>query len=358
VGLRARRLPRRSPPRRALAAAEREGQLRRSHEFELDRAAAVRREHELELENELRRETEASMRSELSALREELAALAALRADVASVASLREDLAQMAELRSDMSRLRAELSEQLNGEMLVERIMLRTQAIRMPAAPAAVDAGARTVEASLIWDGDQPPRELTGGWPAVRLDELRETRQAERVRVDDLPAPAGSPLAAPLWTPAVPASAAPTPVPPAAPEPVRSAPPPPPAQFPPPTPLEWLADRSLVEPADLVAPGGSRHAAEESEPERSGARPPVPPRRRRTDEPVDDRAAEHAVTGDEPVGRPSPQPGEEPEPAGHQRLTEILAESGAQPPSGGRRRRRYRDDEEQDDVLARVLGRG
>ncbi|MCO7219932.1 hypothetical protein, partial [Klenkia sp. PcliD-1-E] len=54
---------------------------------------------------------------------------------------------------------------------------------------------------------------------------------------------------------------------------------------------------------------------------------------------------------------PPAEPEHEPdvfETAGHQRLTQILAESGAT--LGGRRRRRYREeDDDGDDVLARVL---
>jgi hypothetical protein len=371
-----------------LAAAEREETLRRRYEHELDREAAAHREHELELENQLRRETEESMRAELaalrrdiagvsslredpagipagisagiSALRDELAGLAALRADVASLAALRQDLDQLTELRADLGRLRGELAEQLNGEMLIERIMLRTQSFRAPTGAAPAD-GPRTVESAAVREDDRPPRGLTGGWPAVRLDELAETRQAERVHVDR-PAVRSAPPAPPQE--------------PAHPVATRFAPP----VAPPPTPLEWLADRSLVEPADLE-PSRSRHAAESGHVpaphERSGAPagdllPAVPPRRRRTDEPFDDRTAERPVTpvtSSEPVVRPTPFPrptlpptravpvADEEDSAGHQRLTEILADNGVQPPSGGRRRRRYRDEDDPDDVLARVLGR-
>ncbi|MGY1615148.1 DUF6779 domain-containing protein [Geodermatophilus sp. SYSU D00691] len=409
----------------AAAAAAREDEIRRGgYEQELDRAALASREYE----HELRREAEESMAAELTALRAELAELSllkhevarvarlgtdlpalsglraelaglaglredvaqltalradvakldALRADVAALSALRDDLAQLGELRADVGRLRAELTEQLNGEMLIERIMLRTQSSR---APGEAD-GPRTVEAPAPWEGDRPPRELTGGWPAVRLDGLTETRQAEHVRVDR-PAPNGHPReqAAPRTT-AFPLSTPASPRPAPSPASVRPAPAysPPPT---PPTPLEWLADRSLVEPADLQPPHRSRHAAAEPDDvpvphERSAAvsdlLPPVPPRRRRTDEPFDDRTAERPAapaTSSEPVVRPSPSPRPRPTPApaspvpvadagdpvGHQRLAEILADNGVQPATGGRRRRRYRDDDEPDDVLARVLGR-
>ena len=403
----------------AQAAADREAEIRRSYEYELDREAAAHREQELEL----RREVEESMATELtslraevaelsllrhevarvarlgtdlpalsglraeieslSGLREDVAQLTSLRGDLASLAALREDLAPIAELRTEMGRLRAELTEQLSGEMLIERIMLRTQSIRTSGEPDAP----RTVETPPTWEGERPPRELTGGWPAVRLDELTETRQTERTWVEQPATPPGRPFSAaprPAWEPPPPpTSSFPLASPSAASTPAPAAPSYSPA---PPTPLEWLADRALVGPADL-ATGRSRHAAAEADDvppphERSGAMPadllpPVPPRRRRTDEPFDDRTTEHPATpatGYEPVVRPSPTPrpsprptpppvqpapavGDETQTAGHQRLAEILADNGAEPPSGGRRRRRYREEDEPDDVLARVLGR-
>ena len=194
-----------------VAAAARELELRRAYELELEREVAARHEYELELENELRRETEDSMRYELDALRGDIAALSGLRDEVARVSqlrgdisaltslrdevarvaalhddvlalnSLREELGQLAELRADMGRLRAELTEQLSSEMLVERIVMRTQASRLPADQGRLDGPARTLES---WTGDVPPRELTGGWPAVRLDEQRETQHFEQVRVE------------------------------------------------------------------------------------------------------------------------------------------------------------------------------
>src|SRR5687768_1249264 len=193
-----------------VAAAARETDLRRTYELELEREVSARREFELELENEFRRESEDSMRSGLEALRGDIAALAglrdevarvselrgdlaaltslrdevarvaALRDDVAALNSLRQELGQLAELRADMGRLRAELTEQLSSEMLVERIVMRTQASRVPA-----DNGpARALESDASWADDVPPRELTGGWPAVRLDEPRETQQFDQVRIE------------------------------------------------------------------------------------------------------------------------------------------------------------------------------
>src|SRR5215218_4355825 len=133
-----------------VAAAAREAELRQAYELELDREVAARREYELELEHQLRREAEDAMRAGLDALRGDIAALsglrdelarvselrgdiaalsglrdevarvAALRDDVAALTGLRQDLGQLEELRGEMSRLRAELTEQLSSEMLVE----------------------------------------------------------------------------------------------------------------------------------------------------------------------------------------------------------------------------------------------
>src|SRR3954468_12008146 len=193
-----------------LSAAVRERELRRSYELELQREVAARHEYEAELENELRRESEDAMRYELDALRREMAALSGLRDEVAGVSALREDLAgltalrdevarvaalgdevaalnalrqelgQLAELRADMGRLRAELTEQLSSEMLVERIVMRTQASRLTSE--VNETPGRTLDAARRWADEVPPRELTGGWPAVRLDEPPETRQFDQVR--------------------------------------------------------------------------------------------------------------------------------------------------------------------------------
>lgn len=260
-----------------VAAAAREAELRRAYELELEREVSARREYELELENELRRESEDAMRYELDALRgdiaslaglrdevarvselrgdltalaslrDEVARVAALRDDVAALTSMRQELGQLSELRADMGRLRAELTEQLSSEMLVERIVMRTQASRLPADPGP----ARPVDSGGAWTDDVPPRELTGGWPAVRLDEPRDTQHFEQVRAErtswepataelrswDAPAPSWETPETSAWTagplsPPVP----PTSTFPAAP-PASAAPaPPPPAYRPPPPP--------------------------------------------------------------------------------------------------------------------------
>ena len=72
-----------------------------------------------------------------------MARVAALRDDLPALNSLREELGQLAELRADMGRLRAELTEQLSSEMLVERIVMRTQASRLPADQARLDGPGR-----------------------------------------------------------------------------------------------------------------------------------------------------------------------------------------------------------------------
>ena len=363
----------------ASAVLAREDELRRAYERELDLEVAARREFELELENDLRQRAEAAIQddlgylradiaaldrvreelgraaagnpAELTALRGELASLSALRDDVASLSSLRADLTaltslrddvaalgvlradlgQLAELRADVSRLRAEIVEQLNSELLVERIVMRTQATRKPgdgptaaapAAPGGLDAG---------WEADPPSRELSGAWSAFRFDEPKPTREYELVR------PVSSPAR---------------------------------------TPLEWLADRSLLGPDEVTAARPSRHSA--ADPLAAG-RPeppaptaaateenpvrPVPYRRRRSDDsdagPSTDPA--EAITAERRAPAPTPpfpsyapRPEVAPETDGHARLAELLAENGSEPPSG-RRRHRYREDDEPDDVLSRVL---
>lgn len=412
-----------------VAADAREMELRRAYELELEREVAARHQYELELENDLRRETEGAVRYELDALREEVAALstlrdevarvselrgdiaaltslrdevarvAALRDDIASLNSLRQELGQLADLRADMGRLRAELTEQLSSEMLVERIIMRTQASRLPAESS------RTLEGSAGWTDDVPPRELTGGWPAVRLDEPRHTQQFDQVRVERAgprppvppsgraaePRPWDAPLPAPPWE-APPTStfdAAPPRVftpPPVRDEPGETRQPwtsvprheegspvsrhaahesaaPPTTSFPlapspaepPPSPLEWLAARSLLDPPT------------------SPSVPEVPPRRRRSGDgladPVDPAVApttQRPAVPAKPVVRIDDrggyrvavreEPAAEPEPTTQgNRLAEILAENGVSPAPGGRRRRRYRDEDESDDVLARIL---
>ncbi|ADB73408.1 hypothetical protein Gobs01_00614 [Geodermatophilus obscurus DSM 43160] len=316
------------PAREQLAAAEREAELRLAHELELGREAAARREHELRVDD-LRRTAEPSMRAELEALRTELAQVTGLRREMSQVAELRGELAglaelrrelaglaelrtTLAELRTDVGRLRSELTEQLSGEMLVERVMLRTQTTRT--APVAPEPAApHTVEA----DGsDRPASELTAARPAVRVDEPAPgTRRPEEVRV----------------------------------EPQRPVAPPP--------PRDWPARRSLLDAAppphaepdpprcrtdDPLAVAVPAEQLTDERPVAQWERPPVPG----LAAPVPTAAALAPLEGSAPVEEESAR-----------RLAELLAEGGLTPPSGGRRRRRYREDGGSDDVLARVLGR-
>jgi hypothetical protein len=304
----------------------READLRRGYERELDLEAAARREFELELENDLQHRTEQAVHEELGYLRADIAALDRVREEVARVSALagdlsslsglraelaalsttrrigddaaldaiRGDLGQLAELRADLGRLRAEIVEQFSGEMLVERIVMRTQAARKPAEapPPAISPG---------WADEPLSRELTAGWQSFRLDAPGPTREYEHVR--PVSSPAAPPPAASYAVEGTPTAE--NPFVPVRPVPYRrrhtdeSAP--------------WT-DRgeAVTTERPLSAPGSSY------------------PR-------IDHPAAPSA-----------------PETDGHARLSEILAESGA-PPSGGRRRRRYREEGEPDDVLARVL---
>jgi hypothetical protein len=394
-----------------LAASAREAEVRRAYERELDLEAAGRREYELELENDLRRETEevvraemaalradvaaldrvreqiarvtdlagdlsavpalrsdvaalAALRSEvasLSALRSDVASLSAMRGDVAALGALREELGSLAELRTEVGRLRTELTEQLNGELLIERIIMRTQGFRRTgehaaAADTTTTGGLGTGAA--LWD-DEPARGLTAPPTAFRFDDPGPTREYETVR----------PVRSTAVAPSEPRTAT-----------FSWSSPPDAVAEPAPAPLEWLADRSLVHPDDLGDPGPdrpSRYSA--AEPSLAGfpapppAAPltddlaaqarPVPYRRRRTDdedEPRTDPA--EALTTERPVFTqpPVPDPGPRTRPGtsgeGFVRVSDLVAETGGPPPSGGRRHRRYRDEDEPDDVLARVLG--
>ena len=112
-----------------VAAEGREAELRHAYDRELQREVAARAAHELELERRLRREAEDGMRREL----------AGLRADLAGLSGLREDLSALGELRADLGRLRSELTEQLSGELLIERMVMRAQAVRLPAERSGDD---------------------------------------------------------------------------------------------------------------------------------------------------------------------------------------------------------------------------
>jgi hypothetical protein len=279
-----------APEVRDVAAVEAE--LRRTHDAELEREAAVHRQAELELELQVRGEAEAAMRRELDGLRSELAglrgdltgldalrtevaAVGAIRADLAELAGLRADLAELAGLRGDVGRLRAELTERQTGElhhageMHVERVVMRTQSVRTgrePLEPATA--------AQVAWRADVT-REL-GGWPGTGA-----------------PATVAVPVVSPD------------------PEPVAR------VLTPPPVPVDTGAPRRRRTDlaADLAA----------------DLLPPAPAEQLTVERPsVHGAAAGHG-------GYAAPPAEEE---AGSARLAQILAESGVTP---GGRRRRYRD---------------
>jgi hypothetical protein len=241
-----------------VAAAGREAELRHAYDLELEREVAARHEYEVELESRLRQEAEVAMRTELTELRTELSGLSTLRDDLAAVARLRADLAglgqlrtelaalteirgelaglgqiraQLAglgELRGDLGRMRTELTEQLSGELLIERMVMRAQSVRGPAQSEPEPAEGRTLEGTPSWAPQ--PRPLGGGWD---VDHWQETRV--------VPAePGPRPIAGP------------PPVPPPVSPRLTSA-------FPqvdeeslgrhrPPSPIEWLVEESVLEP--------------------------------------------------------------------------------------------------------------
>jgi hypothetical protein len=201
------------------------------------------------VDDDRRSAAEQAMRAELEALRgelaqvgrlrEELAQVAELRREVAEVAGLRRDLAglaglrstlegidlaPLAELRADVGRLRAELAEQLSGEMLVERVLLRTQSTRT--APAA--AGPVLAPGSVEEDRVEPRRAaLPPPWDRATLRPMAEAppppyvEPEPRRRRTDEPAPTAPPAPAERLTVERPAA---RPVRPPVPGPVVAAP--------------------------------------------------------------------------------------------------------------------------------------
>jgi hypothetical protein len=289
----------------------RESELRQAYALELEREVAARREYELKLENQLRRETQEAMRAELDKL----------RADIASLAGLRDQLSGLGELHADMGRLRAELTEQLSSEMLVERIVMRTQSIRMPAERVELAAGTPLTIDGTLHDWTSTPPAPDDDVAPLGTPRTPPPPVATRPEVSDPPTAEQPRVVLPqVAVPPVPGSAArPEPAPEARPEP---APAPEPRPEPAPQPAPAAPSTALWE-TPAGTDGGHRHHR------RAPEEPPPAPA--------------------EPLHEPDVY-----ETAGHQRLTEILAESGGA--VGGRRRRRHREDDDGDDVLARVLG--
>lgn len=143
-------------------AASAEIELRKTYELELASEVAARREYELRLEAQLRRE-------------------------------LQDDFAaQVGSLQEEMIRLRHELSEQWDSELRVERMVMRTQSVRMgerrealehaPANRASIDAAplaASPLDAT-SWSPDEHRSEDRPGqmdFPAEPFEDGLGTRE-------------------------------------------------------------------------------------------------------------------------------------------------------------------------------------
>jgi hypothetical protein len=139
----------------------------------------------------LRREVAevAGLRHDLAGVRHDLAGLAELRTALAGV-----DLTALAELRTDVGRLRRELTEQLSGEMLVERVMLRTQstrsapAVEPPAAPALLDPAP-------LFPAEPEPRRRRTDEPSPPVPDELLTVQRPVAQRERPPVPGPTPVA-------------------------------------------------------------------------------------------------------------------------------------------------------------------
>jgi hypothetical protein len=242
-----------------VAAAGREAELRHAYDLELEREVAARQEYEADLESRLRREAEEAMRGQLAQLRTELAGLSELRNDLAAVTQLRADLAGLGqlrteiaalteirgelaglgsiraelaglgELRTDLGRMGEELTEQLSGELLIERMVMRAQSVRGRPQPGPSDG--RTLDSTPSWEPQAAPQgsEPGDGWD---VDRWSETRVVPAEPVEAAPRPL----------------AGPPPVPPRAHRPAVRVEKESPEQHRPPSPVEWLVEESLLEP--------------------------------------------------------------------------------------------------------------
>ena len=262
-----------------VAAAGREAELRHAYEVELEREVSARHEYERDLADEVRRETEEGMRQELAELRDGIAALNDLRGDLSELAGLRGELlalgqlraevTQLAELRSDLGQLRGELSEQLSGELLIERMVMRAQSVRVPADRAGDD---RVVDGrggdGRVLDGDRwratweddlgAGRGLPDGDARPATSSAAPSEPTLRLqRPDEAPRVTGQLPRSPVEWPADPSLVETSSSPDrseAGDEQVRL------IAYPPKSPIEWLADRSLVDedaltPAPPTRPG-------------------------------------------------------------------------------------------------------
>jgi hypothetical protein len=226
----------------------------------------------------------------------------------AELTRLRQEVAALGGLRDELAALRTELAGSFDAEMLVERVLLRTRGSRPADEPGPAGPGADALSRS-----GEPPRELTGGWNAVRLDPAPATRAYE---------PAGRERS---WDPLV------DPLPDA----LRVDP-----------GYDAGFDAATAGPPGPVTPQRPR---------------PVPHRRRRADEaggpPTDPGQAATAEHPAVRVGRPPlpPLPAAtpaQPDTAGRSRLSDILGERSG-PGTGSRPRHRHRAEDGTDDVLSR-----
>lgn len=316
-----------------VAMAAREVELRHAYGLELAREVAARHEYQAQWGNRLRREAEQGTRAELGQLRTELTALTELRSELSGLQQLRAELAGPGELRSDLGRMRSELTEQLSGELLIERMVMRAQPVRGPAQTA--DAS-RTVEGA-------PPVWETSVWTSFPAGQ-----DAQRGVGRALPMTVAEPFGVPplpIRTPGpsvAEASAS------------ARADEEPQARRRPPSPLEWLVEEAVLESWVESSPRSPLAWLGETALIDADGPPPAEP-------PVVQLPSRPPLP--EPALRVSDVVAAMPEQSvalrrRHRRAAEP--DDGVQAPSGDRsRRRRYREEGEDagDDVLARVLGR-
>ncbi len=135
---------------------EREDELQRVYELELERECAARREYELEVEAETRRQLEDDSRSELD------------------------------DLRSELRTLRENLEALLGGEVLVERVALRAEATRMRALDQArLVAIADSRESRIITTTEEHRRKLAPAQAQVRQQPVRADAAHTQVMAKD-----------------------------------------------------------------------------------------------------------------------------------------------------------------------------
>jgi hypothetical protein len=133
-------------------------------------------------------------------VRHDLAGLAELRTALAGV-----DLTALTELRADVGRLRRELTEQPSGEMLVERVMLRTESTR--SAPAAEPPAARALlHPAPLFPAEPEPRrrrtdEPSPTTPPVPDELLTVQRPVAQREGPPVPGPPAAAAAAEVPTP-------------------------------------------------------------------------------------------------------------------------------------------------------------